>query len=164
VEPATDVEIRPGWRRDDAELEADAIAYWERLGNLPPDTPPEARAKDLVLGCYRDGRLIGVQTAVLARLDFLGARFALLRASVDPEERRGHAAAAMGYAARSLLEFWSARHPEEKLAGTAAILESRELAEIARIPYWPGTRLLLAGYTKDGRQIRVSWFSHYRLD
>jgi hypothetical protein len=117
-----------------------------------------------VLGCYKDGRLIGVQTAEIVRFDFLRARFALLRASVDPEKRRGHASATMGYAARDQLESWATQHPEEKLAGTAAILESRELAEIARIPYWPGTRLLLAGYTNDGRQIRVSWFNHYRLD
>jgi hypothetical protein len=98
------------------------------------------------------------------RLDFVGARFALLRASVDPRARRGHAAATMAYRARELLQSWSVEHPEEKVAGIAAILESRELAGLGRQPFWPGTGLLLAGYTKDGRQIRISWFSHARLD
>jgi hypothetical protein len=108
--------------------------------------------------------LIGVETASLVQLDFVGARFALLRASVDPAARRGHAAATMAYHARDQLEAWARDHPEEKVAGIAAILESRELAGLARLPFWPGTGLLLAGYTKEGLQIRISWFSHYRLD
>jgi hypothetical protein len=164
VERATDLEIRPGWRRGDAQLEADAIAFWERLGNLPPGTSAQDRARELVLGGYRDGRLIGVQTARIARLDQPRARFALVRTAVDREARRGHAAATMAYEGRDLLEAWALAHPEEKLAGIAAIVESDDLAEIARTPYWPGTRLMLAGYTKEGRQIRLSWFSHYRLD
>ena len=108
--------------------------------------------------------LIGVQTAQLVKFDTIGARFALLRASVDPDARRGHAAATLAYRARDIIETWSREHPEEKVAGIAAILESRELAGLARNPFWPGTGLLLAGYTQDGRQIRISWFGHYRLD
>jgi hypothetical protein len=156
--------MRPGWHRGDAELEADAIAFWQRLGNLPADTSPEARAKELVAGCYKQGRLVAVQTAKIVRLEFLRARFAMLRTSVDPEARRGHAASTMAYYVRDHLEAWAADHPQEKVAGIAAILESRELADLARIPFWPGTGLRLAGYTAEGRQIRISWFSHYRLD
>jgi hypothetical protein len=158
------MEIRPGWRADDAQLEGDAVAFWQRLGLLPPDVEPQARAKEIVLGAYKDGRLIGLMTAVLGPLDFLRARFAFLRTAVDPELRRGHAAATMAYHARDLLERWSAEHPEERLAGLGAVLESRQLAEIAKEPYWPATRLMLARFLPDGRQVRVSWFSHYRVD
>jgi hypothetical protein len=164
VPPAEDLEIRPGWRAGDAQLEADATAFWKRLGLLPAHVDPEARAKEIVLGAYREGRLVGVMTAIVGPLDFLRARFAFLRTAVDPEDRRGHAAATMAYHARALLERWSAEHPEEKLAGLGAALESRQLAEIAREPYWPGTRLMLARFLPDGRQVRVSWFSHYRVD
>ncbi|MEA3001438.1 MAG: hypothetical protein QOH81_226 [Sphingomonadales bacterium] len=164
VEPATDLDMRPGWRLGDAQLEADAIDYWRRLGNLPADTPPETRAKELVAGCYRDGSLIGVLSARAVPLELLRARFFMLRSSVAPEARRGHAAATMAYYARDHLERWAADHPAEKMAGIAAILESRELAGLGRVPFWPGTGLRLAGYTPDGRQIRISWFRHYRLD
>ncbi|MDB5691244.1 MAG: hypothetical protein JWO81_307 [Alphaproteobacteria bacterium] len=156
--------MRPGWRRDDAQLEADAIGFWRRLGNLRTDTSPEARAKELVAGCYKDGALIGVLTAAPVLLDFLRAAFFMLRSSVDPDARRGHAASTMAYFARDHLEAWAAGHPEENMAGIAAILESRELAGLGQVPFWPGTGLRLSGYTPDGRQIRVSWFRHYRLD
>jgi hypothetical protein len=164
VPPAEDLEIRPGWRAGDARLEADVMAFWERLGLLPAHVDPKARAKEIVLGAYKDGRLVGVTTAIVGPLDFLRARFAFLRSAVDPELRRGHAAATMAYHARDLLERWSAEHPEERLAGLGAAIESRELAEIAKEPYWPGTRLMLARFLPDGRQVRVSWFSHYRVD
>jgi hypothetical protein len=164
VPPAEDLEIRRGWRAGDAQLEADAIAFWQRLGLLPAQVDPHARAKEIVLGAYKDGRLVGLTTAILAPLEFLRARFAFLRSAVDPELRRSHAAATMAYHARDLLERWSAEHPEERLAGLGAAIESRQLAEIAKEPYWPGTRLMLARFLPDGRQVRVSWFSHYRVD
>jgi hypothetical protein len=164
VETAADLDIRFGWRLNDPRLEADAIAFWERLGHLPPGADPGERAKEIVLGAYKDDALVGVQTAQVATLGFLRVRFAMLRSSVDPEARRGHVAATMGYATRTHLESWAAAHPEERLAGTAAVLESPQLTELARTPYWPGTGLLLAGHTKEGRQIRVCWFGHYRLD
>jgi hypothetical protein len=164
VPPAEDLEIRHGWRAGDAQLEADAIAFWQRLGLLPDHVDPQARAKEIVLGAYKEARLVGVTTAILGPLDFLRARFAFLRSAVDPELRRGHAAATMAYHARDLLERWSAEHPEEKLAGIGAALESRQLAELAKEPYWPGTRLMLARFLPDGRQVRISWFSHYRVD
>jgi hypothetical protein len=164
VPPAEGLDIRPGWRADDAELEADAIAFWQRLGLLPSQIDPRARAKEIVLGAYKDKRLVGVATAIVGSIEFLRARFAFLRAAVDPELRRGHAAATMAYHARELLERWSAEHPEERLAGLGATVESRQLAELAREPYWPGTRLMLARFLPDGRQVRISWFSHYRVD
>jgi hypothetical protein len=95
VPPAEDLEIRPGWRAGDPQLEADAIGFWQRLGLLPAHVDPEARAREIVLGAYKDGRLIGVTTAILGPLDFLRARFAFLRSAVDPELRRGHPAATM---------------------------------------------------------------------
>jgi len=33
-------EVRPAWRRDDPEIEADAIAFWRRLDLLPKDVAP----------------------------------------------------------------------------------------------------------------------------
>jgi len=50
------------------------------------------------------------------------------------------------------------------LAGLGALLESTQLAERAKQPYWPQTRFVLAGFLPDGRQIRISWFEDYRLE
>ena len=49
----------------------------------------------------------------------------------------------------------------------ATIVESSALEEFGKAPVWqsPGVNgLALIGYTAKGRQIRVSWFEHARLD
>ena len=163
-QPATDVELRPAWRLGDARIEADAIAFWNRLGILPPNVRPEDRAKELVAAAYRDGVLIGVTTAAFDRLESLRARFAFARVAVDPGERRTHAAIALGVYTRDLLERWAEAHPEERIAGMAGVIENQEIVERLKEPYWPVTRLRLVGFMPDGRQIRVAWFDHFRLD
>jgi hypothetical protein len=163
-QPATDLDLRPAWRRDDAAIEGDAIAFWRRLGILPANVAPEGRARELVAAAYRDGELIGVTTATLDRIESLRARFALVRAAVDPGHRRTHAAIALLVYTRDLLERWAAEHPEEGIAGIAGVIENREVAARLREPYWPVTRLGLVGHMPDGRQIRVAWFKEGRVD
>ena len=49
----------------------------------------------------------------------------------------------------------------------ATLVESPALDEFSKAPVWqsPGINgLVLIGYTGKGRQIRVSWFEHARLD
>ena len=57
---------------------------------------------------------------------------------------------------RQLLEQWSYDHPEERVAGLAAVIEAAELSDREKQPFWPTTRFGLVGYTRTGRQIRVS--------
>jgi hypothetical protein len=164
---APDVELRPAWRLDDPHILSDAIAFWKRLGILPRNVTPEARAKELVLVAYQHGRIVGVVTAELGVLPQVRARMAMLRGAVDPELRRSQVGYAMLPAAPKMLETWSAEHPHERLAGIGGIggiIESPELAAVQSQPYWPISRFGLIGFTPDGRQIRVSWFEGFRLD
>jgi hypothetical protein len=163
--PAFDeIEIRAAWRRDDPEIEADAIAFWKRLGLLPPDTSPEVRAKELIAAAYRGGRLIAVSTATIEWFDHLRARFAVLRGATDPEHRRGRAQLALAVPSRELLERWALDHPEERLAGGIAFVDTSEWGDFAKLPVWPESGLTYIGNASDGRQVRVAWFDHYRLD
>jgi hypothetical protein len=93
----------------------------------------------------------------------LRARFAVFRAAVDPAHQRTHAAIALAVYTRDLLEQWAEQHPEEALAGLAAVIENQEIAARLREPYWPVTRLSLVGHTAEGRQIRVAWFRNGRV-
>ena len=131
---------------------------------MPNNVSPEARARELVLAAYRDGRIVGVVTAELGILDQVRARVAMLRGAVDSDLRRSHVGFAMLLAAPPILEKWSAQHPHERLAGIGGIVESRELAAAQSQPIWPLSRLGLIGFTPDGRQIRVAWFEDFRLD
>jgi hypothetical protein len=164
--PATPdgIEIRAAWRRDDPQIEADAIEFWTRLDLLPRDAAPEQRAKELIAAAYRDGRLIAVSTATIEWFEHLRARFAVLRGATDPAHRRSRAQLALAVPSRQVLERWALDHPEEKLAGGLAFVETAEWGDFARLPVWPESDLALIGYTTDGRQVRAAWFDHYRLD
>jgi hypothetical protein len=163
-EMAPGFEFRPAWRLNDPQIEKDAVDFWNRLGILPRNVTPEERARELIAVAYRDGRIVGVHTAKLGRLDQVRARLAMLRSAVDPDCRRTRVSFALTLYTRALLERWSKEHPEERLGGLGAILESRELAGRGNQPYWPTTRFILAGFMPDGRQLRVSWFEDFRLD
>jgi hypothetical protein len=156
--------LRPAWRLNDARIEADAVDFWTRLNILPPDVRPEDRAKELIAVVYRDDRIVGVHTAMISELEQVRARFAAFRSAVDPAYRRTHVSLALTLYSRALLEGWARDNPEERLAGLCAIVESAQLAERGKQPYWPQSRLILAGFMPDGRQIRISWFEDYRVD
>jgi GNAT superfamily N-acetyltransferase len=164
---ADDIRFVDVWRRDDAKVAADVIAFWRRLEALPPGIAPEERVKELCTVAYRGGELIGVSTMVLDILPQLKARFGFFRCMVAPDHRRQGLAYRFGVHCRNLLAEWSKRNPQEKVLGMATIVESSALDEFGKAPVWqsPGVNgLALIGYTAKGRQIRVSWFEHARLD
>ena len=156
--------IRPAWRRGHAALEADAVAFWNRLGILPRGIRAEERAKELVAVAYRGDAIVGVITAQLVVLDQVRARLAMIRAAVDTDLRRTHLAFALMLDARAMLEQWSRANPDERLAGLGAVIEAPELRAREVQPFWPLSRFGVIGYAPNGRQIRVSWFEDFRLD
>ncbi len=163
-EMAPGFEFRFVWQQEDGDAEADAIAFWNRIGILPPGTAPEARAKELVTIVYKDGRTVALATAQAGMFDQVRARLAFMRGAVDPDYRRSRVGFAMGLHARANLELWSAEHPETRLAGLGGFVEGSELLERGREAYWPTMKWGVVGFMPDGRQIRVSWFRHFRLD
>jgi GNAT superfamily N-acetyltransferase len=154
-------DVRPAWRRDDAEIEADAIEFWTRHGLLPETVAPETRAKELLAAAYKDGRLVAVSTARIERIDFLKARFAMIRGATDPEYRRSHAQLALAEPSRQALEEWARANPDEKYAGGIVFVDRREWGDFARLPVWPESELQVVGYDQRDRQIRVRWFEDF---
>lgn len=157
-------DIRPAWRLGDAAIERDAIAFWERTSLLPPDVDPADRASELVAVAYCGDRVIGATTATLNNYGPLRARLAFLRGAVDPDFRRRQVGRTLLQVSRPLLEQWSAEHPEEKVLGLGSIVEGTEFAALRQFPVSPDGQLILVGYLDDGRQIRVSWFAHARVE
>ena len=162
--PGAEFDVRVAWRRDDPEIEADAVAFWDRLGIMPPGVRPEDRAKELIAAAYCGDRLAAVSTAALDWIEPLRARMAVIRGATDPEYRRSHAQLALAVPSREALVSWSIAHPEEKLAGGIAFVDRAEWGDFSRLPVWPGSELSLAGHDEQGRQVRVSWFEHFRFD
>ena len=156
--------LRPAWRLDDPQIEADVLAFWKRLNILPADVKPEERVKELLVVAYKDGEVAGVHSAAIDYLAQVKTRLAMVRTAVDPVHRRSHLAIALTIRGRALVGQWSRDNPDARVGGMGAIIESRELAERGRQPFWPQTRFILAGFLPDGRQLRISWFEDYLLD
>ncbi len=157
-------ELRPAWRRNDPAIGRDAVEFWNRVKVLPPDVQPEDRVSELAAVTYDGDKVIAVATAQIARIKTLHGRFAGFRCAVDPAYRQQGLAKALTIYSRDLIEDWSREHPEEKVLGLAAIVESPDLAEPLRNPVWPETRFNLAHFLPNGRQLRIAWFAHARLD
>ena len=156
--------MRVAWRRDDPAIEADAIDFWTRNDLLPEGVDPAARAKELIAASYKDGRLAAVATATIGRIDFLRARFSIIRGATDPEFRRSHAQLSLSAPGRAAMHAWARKHPEEKYAGAIVFVERSEWGDFTRLPVWPESELAVVGYDQHGRQIRVRWFEDFRYD
>jgi GNAT superfamily N-acetyltransferase len=164
---APELSLVRAWQAHDPAIAADAIALWRRLDALPAAAPPEERVKELCAAAYLGDEMVGVSTIALGPLRLLKGRFGLFRCLVVPEHRHQGVGRKLVVYSRALLAEWSKDHPEEKVLGMAAIVESTKLDALGKNPVWtaPGVHgLTLIGYTAGGRQIRVSWFEHARLD
>jgi hypothetical protein len=157
-------QVRFVWRRDDPRVEADAIEMWTRLGVLPEEVRPQGRAAQLASAAYSEGRIAAVATGVVEYIDFLRARFIVMRSMTAPEFRRTHAQVALAVPTMPGLEAWAKANPEEKVAGLIAFVEPGAWGEAARMPRGPHFGWTLVAYTHDGKQVRVVWFDHYRVE
>jgi GNAT superfamily N-acetyltransferase len=163
VTPELGVEWRPAWRLRDAAIEADAKALWRRLALLPDGIDPDLRADELVCAAYVDGDLVAAATAFVREIEFLRARFAMLRVSVAPDYRRHAVSRRMSGLAREVLEKWSFDHPEAEVMGMATVVQNADIAAKPRGAIWRSSGLVLVGYTDAGEQVRVAWFDHARV-
>lgn len=157
-------EISPewAWQLNNARFEQHAIALWRRIEQLPADTSPENRARELSSVAYDGDALAGVTTVELQDFPQLRQRFAFYRVLISPDFRGQDIAGPLGRAAYRALESWAIRNPAERVAGFASIRQSRYLIENYRSPYSRSTDAVLLGYTEKGYQVRVRWFDHFR--
>lgn len=163
IPPELGVSWRPAWRLGDPQIEADARAFWARLGALPEGVDPDLRADELVCLAYAGGEVIAAATAFVRPIEFLRAKFAMFRCSVDPHRRMHNVAVVCTGVAREILEAWAAAHPEEEVKGMATILQNQDMLAQSRGAIWRTSGLTLVGYTAADEQIRVAWFEGVRV-
>jgi hypothetical protein len=160
-----ELSILPVWQRRCPAAVEDVKVLWNRLGALPQGVSAGERANELCAAAYCDGVLVGVSTVSLGCLPSLPrCRLGFLRVLVAPEHRVEGIALKLCLFSRGVLEEWSKDNPSERLLGMAAIIETPALAEWSKRPLWPQTGLALAAHTAEGRQIRIVWFAHARLE
>lgn len=160
------VQFVNAWLKEDWKLEADAKAFWAKLGLVSPEER-DRRVKELCALGYVDGQVAVISTVTVSPVPQVRARLGMYRCAVDPEFRRQDLAERISGYTRQVLEMWSVENPQEKVLGYGAIIQAPELMMHKGLePIWHdwGTDLVLAGYTQRGEQIRVGWFRHARLE
>lgn len=153
----------PAWGLRDPGLEQAAIGFWRDLAILPPGVDAAARAAELVAVARQGDAVAAVSTAVIQEIPAVRSRFAMFRCAVAPAHRRSRLATDLLLNAKRLIEQWSLAHPEARVRGLGVVLEA-DVGERARMPLWPEAGMQLAGHTPEGRQLRLAWFAHARLD
>lgn len=157
-----DITFVEAWRKNDPKLEADALAFWQREDALPDESEAVKRIKQLAIMAYEDDELVAITTIHLRPLEQLRQKFAFLRGMVAKSHREQLLAVSMGKPVFDLLQAHALAHPEENIAGLAAVVSS-PLIGARPNPYPNGAGLVLIGYTPFGEQVRVSWFDHFRV-
>lgn len=153
------ITFKDAWLKNDPVLEEDAIGFWTEL-NLIPHEAMKARSRELALVAYENGRVIGVSTLILRNMPMLEQKFAFLREAIRPEYRQHEFSIDLGVATRDLIEKYALEHRDERIAGMAAVFQA---PNIGQRPLSRRMGFVLAGYTEQDEQVRVSWFEHYRL-
>jgi len=154
------IQIVEAWRKNDPKLEAEAIAFWDRHQINPAGTTPQARAKELAAVAYDNGEVVALSTINVELFVQLRQKFAFIREAVAPSYRRNKVGGDLLIATRDIAERYSREHPEEKIAGAAAVYQVPGVGT-----YGSGrtSKLALVGYTDRNEQVRVMWFDHVQV-
>src|SRR6185437_15327479 len=97
------VDFRAAWRLADPQIMKDAIAFWERNNMLSPNTKIDDRLAQVVGAAYDEGQMISIATADIREVDFLRARLAMFRVSVDRNVRHKRVSTALSLYAFDVL-------------------------------------------------------------
>ena len=146
------------WRKNDPKLEAAATAFWETQDLLPAGVTAEERVKDLAVLAYDGDTLIGVSSLNIRYFDLLRQSFAFFREAIAPDYRLQSAGRDLSVQTRKVIESYALAHPEEELAGMAAVLQAPGIGKRA---IGRQGRMALIGYTDKNEQVRVAWFDHF---
>jgi len=153
-------ELRLAWRRNDPAIERDAELFWRGNNALPRGEDVERRLSELCAVAYGADGLAAVATARIRTIDFLRTKLAMLRVFVAPGARVQNLARRLTVLCRDALEIWSKQHPEEEVMGVGTVVQSRLVVKNAPFAVYPTTKMIFVGYTQEGYQVRVYWFTH----
>ena len=156
------------WRLNDLKIADDAKSFWHQLRALPPSASPEQRAKELCATAYLGNELVGVSTIRLENFPRLRCRIAVFRCLVSPQHAHRRIAKnfhrLFTWPIRALVSAQSGgKGPRHGLYSTILpnfeLLRTRPVWRLGNNAYY-----WLIGYTPDGKQIRLSWFTHARVE
>ncbi|MDO8287839.1 MAG: hypothetical protein Q7T44_01335 [Parvibaculum sp.] len=148
------------WKKNDPKLEADVIALWRGMNVLPKGESTDKRVKQIAILAYDDDRLAGISSLEVQAIPQLRQKFAFVRELIHPDYRKNLIARTLVKHTREMIEAYALAHPEEAIAGLAAVFQTPHLGKRA-IGLESGMGLI--GYTDKHEQIRAGWFEHFMV-
>lgn len=154
------ITFRTAWRRDDAEIERDAKAFWRsRAGLLFANVNLDAQARELCAVAYSSDQLVGVSTASIEFVEQFRRRMSIYRCAVSAGLRHEPLSWQITDYSREILEQWSLENPDEKVMSLLAVMQSKVL--VTRYPDVFGVaNMTFTGFLPSGFPSRVAWFKH----
>ena len=145
-----------------APLSEEIVRFWVENGALD-EAAGRARLPEVVCVLrYSDGSLVGVNSAYSEAVPLIGGRsFWVYRSFLLPAAR-----GAWDAMVRRAFAVLAAEFDPAAAAGPIGLcvpIADRELLERRPEAEWQDPRLLYAGYTGDGRQLRVAYFDGARV-
>jgi hypothetical protein len=154
--------------RVDAALTDELVAFWSTRGALSKEQALERAPQAVCLLRGDDGRIVGVNTVVKARVEPLGRRrFWLYRRLLDPaaDDQVHHDMLSAAFdALEAEFEEQLARGGEaDDPMGLCLLLDDRAFATRNDEIVWPASSMMYAGYLPDRRQVRIRYFTNAAL-
>jgi len=138
----------------------EVLAFWEEKGALTGDAARE-RLRELVCVLRGDDGIVGVNSVYAEKVPLVGNRpFWVYRSLLDAT-----AAERWIDMVRAAFEALSAKFDPEAggPVGICVLIDDRDLMRRHPEAEWADPRLLYAGYTRDGRQVRIGYFPGARI-
>lgn len=152
-------EVETVWKRVDAGLREELLAFWKANRAIGDDAQASRRADQAVcIARGGDGALCAVSTAELKVLPRLLQPMYYYRLFLAKSVRGQDQVIPFFNKAREVLQAYNAGLPQPESLGVLLELESRFLAAYYKRTYVAEADSTFIGYSPKGQQLRVSYF------
>ncbi len=161
----TKLDLRIVWQADDPSVTPDVVTLWSELGAVFPKDRAD-RLKELVAVAYDGGKILGACTARSINYKVLRTHVFYFRPTISPGPQHGDILIGLLSAAKAALQPWVQAHPGERAKGILVMFDTDAFDALYSEPVLrrQDVELVLTGCTDGGRQTRVQWFDHARLE
>jgi hypothetical protein len=148
------------WQKNDAAVEAHAIAAWTAADALLQDSSPQQRVKQLCVVGYSNEELAAISTCQIIYIPRVRETMAVFRVFIAPKYREAGFVIPLTNEVHATMERFALRNPAINLGGTLGVVAIRGAVSKPLTH----TKMVLAGYTDTNHPILVKWFDHFELD
>ena len=158
------LEIIPVWNQITPELEAELAQFWiDNKAMLDPAKAGQRAAQVVCIARGDKGEIAGVSTAYPRIVPLLRQPMYYYRNYIAPAYRNRALSIPFLRESRAVLQEFNLALPQPFCIGVIVSLENKRISTHYPEAYWPLTGFTFMGYSKDGYELRVSYFDGVRL-